>query len=60
MYFPQSANTANLFRGLKTPCEVQKKQNNIPRSKSITQSAQTTRVFLVLPAKSTARNTQKI
>ena len=26
MYFPQSANTANLFRGLKTPCEVQKKQ----------------------------------
>ena len=25
MYFPQSANTANLFRGLKTPCEVQKK-----------------------------------
>ena len=25
MYFPQSANTANLFRGLKTTCEVQKK-----------------------------------
>ena len=37
-----------------------KKNNSIPRSKSIVQSAQTTRVFLVLPAKSTARNTQKI
>ena len=28
-----------------------KKNNSIPRSKSIAQSAQTTRVFLVLPAK---------
>ena len=36
------------------------KNNSILRSKSIAQSAQTTRVFLVLPAKSTARNTQKI
>ena len=36
-----------------------KKNNSIPRSKSIAHSAQTTRVFLVLPAKSTARNTQK-
>ena len=25
MYFPQSANTANLLRGLKTTCEEQKK-----------------------------------
>ena len=36
-----------------------KKNNSIPRSKSIAQSAQTTRVFLVLPAKSTARNTRE-
>ena len=36
-----------------------KKNKSISRSKSIAQSAQTTRVFLVLPAKSTARSGQK-
>ena len=58
MYSPRSAHTAKIFLGLKTPCEVQKKKS-ISRSKSIAQSAQTTRVFLVLPAKSTARSGQK-
>ena len=59
MYSPRSAHTAKIFLGLKTPCEVQKKKKSISRSKSIAQSAQTTRVFLVLPAKSTARSGQK-
>ena len=58
MYSPRSAHTAKIFLGLKTPCEVQKNKS-ISRSKSIAQSAQTTRVFLVLPAKSTARSGQK-